>query len=144
MGIFSAIGQAVSTFCTAVWKGLLAIWDLVKKVVSTLFSWAISVLAWAAELAVDIVAGITAGIIVAFIWIFGDDSDYETQDPGEVELGRQLSQKLDGEHKKIVINGLWDKQKKELVKGTKIETTNAISSDVKKQTGSSRFAELKS
>jgi len=145
MSIWNAIGQAIGTFCAAVWKGLQAVWGLIKKVVSTLLSWAVSILGWLAKLATNIVGAIIAGVIVAFIWIFGDDDDLEDETPDEGELGRKINEKLNNPtHKKVVIKGLWDKQKKELVQKTEIESTNTISSDVKEQTGGERFAEIES
>lgn len=145
MGFFSTIGQGISTFCVTVWKGLQAVWELIKKVVSTLFSWTKSVLNWAANLAMDIVDGITAGIIVAFIWIFGDDEDLEDEDSDEKGLGEKIGEKLgDPNHNKVIIKGLWNKQQKKLVKETEIETTDRISSDVKQQIGGSRFTEIAS
>lgn len=140
MGIFSTIGQAIGTFCAAVWKGLQAIWSLIKKVVSTLFDWAVSVLGWAVGLAADIVAGIIAGTIIAFIWIFGDDDEMEGEDDDEKNLGQKIGEKLGTKHP--VIKGVWDKQKKALLKETEVEATNTISSSVKTKTGGSRFAEL--
>lgn len=144
MGFFNTIGQGISTFCKTVWKGLQAVWGLVKKVVSTLFSWAGSVLNWAANLAADIITGITVGVIVAFIWIFGDDDDLEDEDSDETELGNKINEKLGNSHKKVIIKGLWNKEQKKLVKETEIETTDRISSEVKQQTGGSRFAEIAS
>lgn len=139
MSIWSTIGQAIGAFCTAVWKGLLAVWGLIKKVVSTLLSWAGSILSWFGRIA----AYLIIGVVVAFIWIFGDDDDLEDQDPSEVELGRKINDKLNNpEHKKIIIKGVFNKQTGQVIDKTEIETTNTISSDVKRQTGGERFAEL--
>ncbi len=139
MSILSTIGQAISTFCIAVWKGLQAIWSLIKKVISTLLSWAVSILGWFSEIA----AYLVVGVIVAFIWIFGDDDDLEAQNSSEKELGDKINDKLNNpKHKKIVIKGVFNKQTKEVLKQTELESTDSISSDVKRQTGGERFAEL--
>ena len=139
MSIWTTIGDAISAFCTAVWKGLQAIWGIIKKVVSTLLSWAVSILGWFGKVA----AYLIVGVIVAFIWIFGDDDDLENQDPSEEELGNKINDKLNNpKHKKIVIKGVFNKQTKEVLNKTEIESTDTISSDVKKQTGGERFAEL--
>lgn len=139
MSILSTIGQAIRTFCIAVWKGLQAIWSLIKKVISTLLSWAVSILGWFSEIA----AYLVVGVIVAFIWIFGDDDDLEAQNSSEKELGDKINDKLNNpKHKKIVIKGVFNKQTKEVLKQTELESTDSISSDVKRQTGGERFAEL--
>lgn len=139
MSILSTIGQAISTFCIAVWKGLQAIWSLINKVISTLLSWAVSILGWFSEIA----AYLVVGVIVAFIWIFGDDDDLEAQNSSEKELGDKINDKLNNpKHKKIVIKGVFNKQTKEVLKQTELESTDSISSDVKRQTGGERFAEL--
>ena len=139
MSIWTTIGEAIGAFCTAVWKGLQAIWSIIKKVISTLLSWAVSILGWFGKIA----AYLIVGVIVAFIWIFGDDDDLENQDPAEEELGNKINDKLNNpNHKKIVIKGVFNKQTKEVLNKTEIESTDAISSDVKKQTGGERFAEL--
>lgn len=139
MSIWSTIGQAISAFCTAVWKGLQAIWGIIKKVVSTLLSWAVSILGWFGKIA----AYLIIGIVVAFIWIFGDDDDLEDQDPAEKTLGENINEKLNNpKHKKIIIKGVFNKETGKVLDKTEIETTDTISSDVKKQTGGDRFAEL--
>lgn len=139
MSILSTIGQAIRTFCIAVWKGLQAIWSLIKKVISTLLSWTVSILGWFSEIA----AYLVVGVIVAFIWIFGDDDDLEAQNSSEKELGDKINDKLNNpKHKKIVIKGVFNKQTKEVLKQTELESTDSISSDVKRQTGGERFAEL--
>lgn len=139
MSIWSTIGQAIGAFCTAVWKGLQAVWGLIKKVVSTLLSWAGSILGWFGKIA----AYLIVGVVVAFIWIFGDDDDLEGQDPSEKELGYKINNKLNNpNHKKIIIKGVFNKKTGEILDKTEIETTDTISSDVKKQTGGERFAEL--
>lgn len=139
MGFFSTIGNAIGAFCSAVWKGLQAIWSLIKKTVSTLLSWAGSILGWLGEIA----AYLVIGVVVAFIWIFGDDDDLESSDSDEEELGNKIGRKLnDPNHKKIIIKGVFNKQTGELQKTTEIEATNSISTEVKQQTGNKRFAEL--
>lgn len=139
MGIWATIGQAVGAFCTAVWHGLQAIWGIIKKVASKLLSWAGSIMGWFGKIA----AYLIVGIIVAFIWIFGDDNDLEEQESSEKELGDRINGKLNNpNHKKIIIKGVFNKQTGELVEKTEIESTDEISSEVKKQTGGERFAEL--
>ena len=139
MSIWSTIGQAIGTFCSAIWKGLQAVWGLVKKVFSTLLSWAGSILGWFG----DIVAYLIVGVIVAFIWIFGDDDELDSQDDSEKDLGDKINDKLNNpKHKKIIIKVLFNKQTGNVSEKTEIETTDRISSEVKQQTGGERFAEL--
>lgn len=139
MSILSTIGQAVGTFCAAIWKGLQAIWGSIKKVFSALLSWLESILDWFC----DVVAYLVVGVIVAFIWIFGDDDELQKQDTSEIELGNKINDKLNNpSHKKIVIKGVFNKKTKEVMEKTEIESTDKISSDVIRQTGGERFAEL--
>ena len=145
MGLFSIledIGEAFGSFCSAVWKGLKAVWGFIKKVVSTLFSWTVAVIGWLANLAADVIALILAGVIITFIWIFGLDDDYESETQDEKNLGKQIGDKLGKPHKKIVIKGVFNKNTKEIHKATEIEATEKISAEVKAQTGSSRFVEI--
>lgn len=136
------IGGAIGTFCSAVWNGIKAVWNFIKKVVSKLFSWTVAVIGWLAELATDIVALILAGIVITFIWIFGDDSDYEKETDDEKQLGKQISNRLGKPHGIVVLKGVFNKQTKEILKQTEIEATESIPAEVKAQTGSSRFVEL--
>lgn len=136
------LGGAIETFCSDIWNGIKAVWNFIKKVVSKLFSWTGAVINWLAELATDIVALILAGIVITFIWIFGDDSDYEIETDHEKNLGKQLSNKLDEPHKIVVLKGVFNKQTKEMLKQSEIEATESIPAEVKAQTGSSRFVEL--
>ncbi len=136
------IGGAIGTFCSTIWNGIKAVWNFIKKVVSTLFSWTVAVIGWLADLTSDIIALILAGVVITFIWIFGDDDDYESETPEEKNLGQQIGDKLDKPHKKIIIKGVFNKQTKEIEKQTEIEATDSISTEVKSQTGSSRFVEL--
>lgn len=138
MSIWSTIGQAIGTFCTAIWKGLQAVWGLVKKVFTTLLSWAGSILCWFGEVA----ASLIVGVVVAFIWIFGDDDELGPQGEPEDELGRKIGDALGKPHKKIVIKGVFNKQTGKVSEKTEIEATDVISSEVKQQTGCERFAEL--
>lgn len=138
MSIWSTIGQAIGTFCTAIWKGLQAVWGLVKKVFTTLLSWAGSILGWFGKVA----ACLIVGVVVAFIWIFGDDDELGPQDEPEDELGRKIGEALGKPHKKIVIKGVFNKQTGKVSEKTEIEATDVISSEVKQQTGCERFSEL--
>lgn len=138
MSIWSTIGQAIGTFCTAIWKGLQAVWGLVKKVFTTLLSWAGSILGWFGEVAGSLIVG----VVVAFIWIFGDDDELGPQDEPVDELGRKIGEALGKPHKKIVIKGVFNKQTGKVSEKTEIEATDVISSEVKQQTGCERFAEL--
>lgn len=139
MGFFSTIGNAVGAFCAAVWKGLQAMWSFINKVVSTLLTWAGAILNWLCS----VVGMLIVGVIVAFIWIFGDDDDLEDEDGDEKKLGEQIGRKLnDPTRKKIVIKGVFNKETGELLNKTEIESTNTISTEVKQQTGNKRFAEL--
>ena len=106
---------------------------------STLLSWAGSILGWFG----DIVAYLIVGVIVAFIWIFGDDDELDSQDDSEKDLGEKINDKLNNpKHKKIIIKGVFNKQTGKVSEKTEIETTDNISSEVKQQTGGERFAEL--
>lgn len=139
MSILSTIGQAIGAFCVAVWKGLQAVWNFVKKVFSTLLSWTGSILGWFGNIA----AYLIVGVIVAFIWIFGDDDDLEKPEDSEKDLGNKINDKLNNpKHKKIIIKGVFNKQTGKVSEKTEIESTDTISSDVKQQTGGERFAEL--
>lgn len=138
MSIWSTIGQAIGTFCTAIWKGLQAVWGQVKKVFTTLLSWAGSILGWFGEVAGSLIVG----VVVAFIWIFGDDDELGPQDEPVDELGRKIGEALGKPHKKIVIKGVFNKQTGKVSEKTEIEATDVISSEVKQQTGCERFAEL--
>lgn len=105
MSIWSTIGQAIGTFCTAIWKGLQAVWGLVKKVFTTLLSWAGSILSWFGKVA----ACLIVGVVVAFIWIFGDDGDLKPQDKPEDDLGHKIGDALGKPHPIIVIKGCFNK-----------------------------------
>ena len=146
MPFFETIGRGIDAFCSLVWKGLQAVWGLIKKVVSTIIGWTISIVGWLVRAAIGLSAAITAGVIVFFIWIFGDDEDgeLEPQNGGESQLGRELGKRLNDPNRPIItVKGVFNKQTGELHKNTEIESSNNISTSVTEQTGGRRFAELK-
>lgn len=145
MSFFETIGRGIDAFCSLVWKGLQAVWGLIKKVVSTIIGWTISIVGWLGKAAIGLSAAITAGVIVFFIWIFGDDEDgeLEPQNGGESQLENELKKKLNDPTRKIItVKGVFNKQTGEVHKNTEIESSDNISTSVTEQTGGSRFAEL--
>lgn len=142
MGILQTIGQGIATFCTTVWNGLKAIWNFIVKVVTTLCSWAISILGWLGKVAAEFATLLAIGAVVLFIWIFGDDDDLEGETPDEHDLGNKIGEKLDKPHKKIIVKGVFNKNTKKIENKTEIEATDKISTDVKQETDGKRFAEI--
>lgn len=142
MGIIQTIGQGIATFCKTVWRGLEAIWDFIVKVVSTLCSWAVSILGWLGKVAVELGSLLAVGIVVLFIWIFGDDDDLDDETPEEKDMGKQIGTKLKQEHPIIVVKGVFNKNTQQIENKTEIEATNRISADIKAQTRGNRFAEI--
>ena len=142
MGIIQTIGQGIATFCKTVWNGLKAIWGFIVKVVTTLCSWAVSILGWLGKVAVEFATLLAVGIVVLFIWIFGDDDDLDDETPDENDLGKQIGDKLGHPHKKIIVKGVFNKNTQQIEKKTEIEATDRISADIKAQTGGNRFAEI--
>lgn len=142
MGILQTIGQGVATFCRTVWNGLKAVWGLIVKVVTKLCSWAVSILGWLGKVATEFATLLAIGVVVLFIWIFGDDDDLDDETPDEGDLGKQIGGKLGQPHKKIIVKGVFNKNTQQIEKKTEIEATDKISSDIKAQTGGNRFAEI--
>ena len=145
MSFFETIGRGIDAFCSLVWEGLKAIWEGIKKVLSIILDWTISIVKWLAKAALGLAAGIVAGIIVFFIWIFGPDDDNELDNPtpGEETLEKELKKRFADPNKKIItVKGVFNKNTGEIHKNTEIEASNSIDSSVLKQTGGSRFAEL--
>lgn len=143
MGILQTIGQGVATFCRTVWNGLNAIWGLIVKVVTKLCSWAVSILGWLGKVATEFATLLAIGVVVLFIWIFGDDDDLDDETPDENDLGKQIGGRLGQPHKKIfIVKGVFNKNTQQIEKKTEIEATDRISADIKAQTGGDRFAEI--
>lgn len=142
MGILQTIGQGIVTFCQTVWNCLKAIWDIIVKVVTTLCSWAVSILGWLGKVAYEFGTLLADVVVVLFIWIFGDDDDLDDETPDENDLGKQIGNKLGTPHKKIIVKGVFNKNTQQIEKKTEIEATDRISADIKAQTGGNRFAEI--
>lgn len=142
MGILQTIGQGIVTFCQTVWNSLKAIWDIIIKVVTTLCSWAVSILGWLGKVAYEFGTLLADLVVVLFIWIFGDDDDLDDETPDENDLGKQIGNKLGTPHKKIIVKGVFNKNTQQIEKKTEIEATDRISADIKAQTGGNRFAEI--
>lgn len=144
MGFFSTIGSGIDYVCGLVWRGLKAIWSVIKKIVSVLIDWTVSIVKWLTKAAAKVAGAIIAAVVVFFIWIFGDDGNGGIDPPtgGETNLGEEIKNKLGGDHKVIVVKGVFNKDTNSLEGETEIERSNKISSEVKQQTGGNRFAEL--
>ena len=111
MGIFQTIGQGIATFCKTVWNGLKAIWGFIVKVVSTVCSWAVSILGWVGKVAAEFATLLAIGAVVLFIWIFGDDDDLEDETDDETDLGNKIRGELNKPHKTVIIKGVFNKEK---------------------------------
>lgn len=142
MGIFQTIGQGIATFCKTVWNGLKAIWGFIVKVVSTVCSWAVSILGWVGKVAAEFATLLAIGAVVLFIWIFGDDDDLEDETDDETDLGNKIRGELNKPHKTVIIKGVFNKEKNQLESKTEIEATDKISTDLKNTAEGKRFVEI--
>lgn len=143
MGFFTTIGKGIDALCGLVWRGLQALWSIIKKVFSKIVEWTLSIVGWLAKVAVKVAAATVAAVVVFFIWIFGEDDGLESQTGSESTLENNIKDKLNDPNRKIiVVKGVFNKDTQKIEGDTEIEASNTISSQVINQTGGNRFAEL--
>lgn len=142
--LLADIGESLVDFGKGVWQSLVALWDLIRKVVTRLLSWTASILGWFLNVVGQLTELILKGVVVAFIWILGRLDGVPEQDETEKTLAGSIAGKLNNpDHPIVVIKGVLNKKTGMLESRSELESSSSISADVLAQTGNQRFAELK-